>query len=206
MTLFTFFTIIYYIFFAAILILALNVYSRLRSLAKQISHTQIDRSTMDSTHYQSTESFLLHTNPNFPLSALIKILPDTFIGFGILGTFLGFSNGISGMSLTSNVDELFGKLDVFFSGLNTAFVTSIIGVVLSVLFGTILYQWPLNTIKFHCARIYNELSKTQTPAEATKNEFDVYIGSLQRNDKNAPYSAGIYRNASRKIPCGGKKP
>ena len=206
MTIFTFFTIIYYIFFAAILILALNVYSRLRSLSKQIYHTQVDHSTMDSPQYQSTDSFLLYSSPHFPLSALIKILPGTFIGFGILGTFLGFSNGISGMSLTSNVDELFGKLDVFFSGLNTAFVTSIIGVVLSVLFGTILYQWPLNTIKFHCARIYNELSKTQTPAEATKNEFDVYIGSLQRNDKNAPYSAGIYRNASRKIPCGGKKP
>ena len=182
MTLFTFFTIIYYIFFAAILILAFNVYLRLRFLAKQISLLESGK-TDRIEKYQSVESFLLHTNPHFPLSALIKILPGTFIGFGILGTFLGFSNGISEMSLTSNVDELFGKLDVFFSGLNTAFATSIIGVVLSVLFGTILYQWPLNTIKFHCARIYNELSKTQTPAEATKNEFDVYIGSLQEMTK-----------------------
>ena len=183
MTIFTFFTIIYYIFFAAILLLALNVYFRLRSLSKQISLLEIEKTSLNLDFYKSSESFLLYSSPRFPLFALVKILPGTFVGFGILGTFLGFSNGISGMSLTSNVDELFGKLDVFFSGLNTAFATSIIGVVLSVLFGTILYQWPLNTIKFHCARIYNELSKTQTPAEATKNEFDVYIGSLQEMTK-----------------------
>ncbi len=182
MTTFTFFTIIYYIFFAAILILALNVYIRLCLLSKQISLTQIDHGTMDSTHYQSTDSYLLYANPTFPLSSLIKILPGTFIGFGILGTFLGFSSGISGMSLSGNVDELFGKLDGFFGGLNTAFVTSIIGVILSVLFGT-AYQWPLNKIKFHCARIYGELSKTLTPAETAKGEFDSYIGSLQEMTK-----------------------
>ena len=183
MTIFTVFNFIYWGFFAIILILALNVYFRLRALANQIAHTEEKSSEINPVYYQSTDSFLLHSSPNFPLSALIKILPGTFIGFGILGTFLGFSSGISGMRLTGNVDELFGKLDKFFVGLNSAFITSIIGVVLSVLFGTILYQWPLNKIKFHCARIYNELTKTQTPAEATKSEFDAYIGSLQEMTK-----------------------
>lgn len=183
MNVFNIFSIIYWIFFTLILILAVDVYLKLHSLSKQISTNDINKLTLSVESFKSVDLFLLATNPNFPLSALVKILPGTFIGFGILGTFLGFSNGISGMSLSGNVDELFGKLDGFFGGLNTAFITSIIGVILSVLFGTILYQWPLNKIKFHCARIYSELSKTPTPAEVAKVEFDAYIGSLQEMTK-----------------------
>ena len=183
MTIFTFLQIIYYIFFAFVFVLALKGFLKLLSLSKLIVNSDVSKWNFKSEVYYSVESFLLATNPNFPLSALVKILPGTFIGFGILGTFLGFSNGISGMSLSGNVDELFGKLDGFFGGLNTAFITSIIGVILSVLFGTILYQWPINKIKFHCARIYSELSKTLTPAEAAKGEFDAYIGSLQEMTK-----------------------
>lgn len=182
MTIFTFLQIIYYIFFAFVFVLALKGFLKLLSLSKLIVTSDVSKWNFKSEVYYSVESFLLATNPNFPLSALVKILPGTFIGFGILGTFLGFSNGISGMSLSGNVDELFGKLDGFFGGLNTAFITSIIGVILSVIFGT-AYQWPLNKIKFHCARIYSELSKTLTPAEAAKSEFDAYIGSLQEMTK-----------------------
>ena len=173
---------VYYTFFAIIVLLAFAVYFRLRRLASQLAKAETDTSGMSPAHYQSVDSFLLHNSPRFPLAALVKILPGTFVGFGILGTFLGFSNGISGMSLSGNVDELFGKLGTFFSGLNTAFITSIVGVILSVVFG-ILYQFPLNKIRFHCVRIYAELSKTKTPVEATKNEFDVYIGSLQEMTK-----------------------
>ena len=184
MNAFNIFSIIYWIFFTLILILAVDVYLKLHSLSKQISTNDINKLTLSVESFKSVDLFLLATNPNFPLSALVKILPGTFIGFGILGTFLGFSNGISGMRLTGNVDELFGKLDTFFLGLNTAFITSIIGVILSVLFGTILYQWPLNKIKFHCARIYNTLSENQpSPAESAKAEFDSYIGSLQEMTK-----------------------
>ena len=182
MTIFTFLQIIYWFFFGAIFIVAIAVWGRLIKFAKQLSQLKIDNTNLNLEFYQTTEIFLLRSSPNFPLSALVKILPGTFIGFGILGTFLGFSNGISGMSLSGNVDELFGKLDGFFGGLNTAFITSIIGVILSVIFGT-AYQWPLNKIKFHCARIYSELSKTLTPAEAAKSEFDAYIGSLQEMTK-----------------------
>lgn len=170
--------IIYKGAFAFIIILAVFVLLRLCALTRQLAKAEINKNTMTAERYQSAEAYLLYSAPNFPLSALIKILPGTFVGLGILGTFLGFSNGISGMNLTSNVDELFGMLDAFFSGLNTAFITSIVGVVLSVVFGTFC-QWPLNSIKFHCARIYSELAKAQMPAEATKSEFDVYIGSLQ---------------------------
>ena len=181
---FSFFNFIYWLFFVGIVFLALNVYFKLKNLANEISRIDDNSARINPALYQSSESFLLCFSPNFPLSALIKILPGTFVGFGILGTFLGFSNGISGMRLTGNVDELFEKLDTFFIGLNTAFITSIVGVILSVLFGTILYQWPLNKIKFQCTRICNAINKNHVaPAESAKIEFDSYIGSLQEMTK-----------------------
>ena len=168
---------LYYIFSAGIIGLALVVLFRLYALANKIALTQPDVET-EAKPFQDAESYLLFNSPGFPLSALVRILPGTFVGFGILGTFLGFSGGISGMRLSGNVDELFGKLDIFFSGLTTAFISSIIGVILSVIFGTI-FQWPLNKIRFHCERIRNELSVIRSPAERAKNEFGQYIQSIQ---------------------------
>ncbi len=176
---FILFEYIYYIFFVFILALALAVFMRLLILSRKVAKENADINLQNPKDYQNLESFLLRNNRNFPLSALIKIIPGTFVGFGILGTFLGFSKGIAGMRLSGNVDELFGKLDTFFGGLNTAFITSIVGVILSVIFGTLLYQWPVNKIKYHCARIYNELTKNFNPTESAKLEFDTYIGSIQ---------------------------
>ena len=174
----TVFWTVYYSFSAIIIGLAFAVLFRLYALANKIARTKADGKT-EANQFQDAESYLLFNSPGFPLSALVRILPGTFVGFGILGTFLGFSGGISGMRLSGNVEELFGKLDIFFSGLNTAFFTSIVGVILSVLFGTILYQWPLNKIRFHCERIRNELSVIRSPAESAKNEFGQYIQSIQ---------------------------
>lgn len=178
MTLFMVVKIAYYIFFAGILVLASIVYSMLKNLSEKISEKDFDKAELDFEIYKTTESLIMHSYPDFPLSALVKILPGTFVGLGILGTFIGFSDGISEMSLTGNVDELFGKLDIFFEGLNTAFITSIVGVVLSVVFG-IIYQFPLNKIKFHCSRIYNVLIKELDSEEKSKVEFDSYILSIQ---------------------------
>ena len=185
MTTFTVFTIIYYIAFVLLAILAASVYIRLHKAVKLIAGIEKGKTelTLKPEHYKTPDAFLLHTFPNFPISALVKILPGSFVGFGILGTFLGFSSGISGMRLTGNVEELFSKLDTFFLGLNTAFITSIAGVVLSVIYGTFC-QWPLNRIKFHCARITSELERpVPTPAESAKAEFDTYTASLREMTK-----------------------
>lgn len=174
--------VIYYIFFAIIGGLALVVFVRLLTLAVKIARTDAGGAS-DAAQFQSAEAYLLHNSHDFPLSALVRILPGTFVGLGILGTFLGFLNGISEIRLSGTVDELFGKLDVFFGGLNTAFVTSIAGVVLSVVFGTILYQWPLNKIKYHCERIRNKLDANFNPAEDAKQEFGQYVQSIQEMTK-----------------------
>ena len=174
--------IAYYIFFAGLFVLAGIVYSKLKKVSEKISKKELDKAGVNFEIYKTPESFIMHSYPKFPLSALVKILPGTFVGLGILGTFIGFSDGISEMSLTGNVDELFGKLDIFFTGLNTAFITSIIGVVLSVVFG-IIYQFPLNKIKFNCSKIYNKLIKELDSEEKSKVEFDSYILSIQEITK-----------------------
>ncbi|MCQ2583418.1 MAG: hypothetical protein MJ160_05890 [Treponema sp.] len=183
MDVFYIFEIIYYIFFGLLFIIAFKVFFDLISLSKKIKNIDQSNVINNIKDFKSVETFILTNSPNFPLSALIKILPGTFIGFGILGTFLGFSNGIAGMRLTENVDLLFGKLDSFFQGLNTAFITSIVGVVFSVLFGTLLYQWPLNKIKFHCSHIYENNKSEFSPKESAEEEFGLYIDSLRKMTK-----------------------
>lgn len=178
----TFTKTVYYSLYEIIIGLALVVFLWLCKAARKIAKTETTKDEPSAAFFQSiykdAETYLLHNSPGFPLSALVRILPGTFVGFGILGTFLGFSGGISGIPLDGNVDELMGELKGFFGGLNTAFSTSIVGVILSVLFGMI-FQWPLNKIRFHCERIRNELSAVRSPAESAKNEFGQYIQSIQ---------------------------
>ncbi|WP_296028359.1 hypothetical protein [uncultured Treponema sp.] len=100
--LFDIFLIIYYIFFAGLFVLAGIVYSMLKNLSEKISEKDFNKTELNFEIYKNPESFIMHSYPNFPLSALVKILPGTFVGLGILGTFIGFSNGISEMSFSEN--------------------------------------------------------------------------------------------------------
>ena len=57
-----------------------------------------------------------------------------FTGFGILGTFVGLTLGIAG--ILSNMDDMKQGIEVLLSGVNTAFLTSIVGIILSM-----CYTW-----------------------------------------------------------------
>ncbi len=175
--------VLYYLFFTGIVTLAFVVWVRILYLSSKISDMPFVEKDVE-RNYRSVESFLLFSNPGFPVLALAKLLPGTFVGLGILGTFLGFSDGITKLDLSrQDPTEFLNHLDVFFSGLKTAFGTSIAGVILSVLFGTILYQWPLNKIKYHCARLYNDSNEGINFAEGTKTEFDSFLHSIQEMTK-----------------------
>lgn len=63
-------------------------------------------------------------------------LPSSFIGVGVLGTFIGLTIGISGFDTTS-VAAIQGSITTLLSGINTAFYTSIVGMSASLLFGFI---------------------------------------------------------------------
>lgn len=170
---------LYYSFFTVVLVLAVVVWVRLLVLSSQISATKSADKEI-AGKFKNIDTFLLSSNPGFPLLSLVRLLPGTFVGLGILGTFLGFSDGITKLDLSrEDPTEFLNHLDVFFNGLKTAFGTSIAGVILSVLFGTILYQWPLNTINFHCTRLYNEVKEEINLAEGAKSEFNGYVTSIR---------------------------
>ena len=64
---------------------------------------------------------------------LVVQIPGTLTGLGIIGTFVGLLMGISGISFSS-VEAALESVSVLLSGIETAFYTSIAGVILSILF------------------------------------------------------------------------
>lgn len=64
---------------------------------------------------------------------LILQIPGTLTGLGILGTFLGLITGISSIGFSS-VDATLESIELLLRGIETAFYTSISGVILSIIF------------------------------------------------------------------------
>ncbi len=73
------------------------------------------------------EKHLLSANTNL---RLINSIPATLVGFGILGTFIGLTYGISNFQ-TSSTEEIKNSIEILLSGMGTAFVSSIYGMLLS---------------------------------------------------------------------------
>lgn len=76
------------------------------------------------------EKHLLSANTNL---RLINSIPATLVGFGILGTFIGLTYGISNFK-TSSTEEIKVSIEILLSGMGTAFVSSIYGMLLSLVF------------------------------------------------------------------------
>ena len=76
------------------------------------------------------EKHLLSANTNL---RLINSIPATLVGFGILGTFIGLTYGISNFQ-TSSTEQIKDSIEILLSGMGTAFVSSIYGMLLSLVF------------------------------------------------------------------------
>ena len=87
---------------------------------------------------------------HFPLLSIFKLFAGTFVGLGILGTFIGFSSG-----LPADFDE--EQIKLLLSGLKTAFNTSIIGVVTSILYNFLVVQPILNSLNQSAQTLCDEL-------------------------------------------------
>ena len=61
-----------------------------------------------------------------------ELIAGAMTGLGLLGTFIGFMVGIKDLNL--NQDELFGSIKTLMDGMKTAFLTSIFGVIYSLVF------------------------------------------------------------------------
>jgi hypothetical protein len=63
-----------------------------------------------------------------------KSIPGMFVGLGILGTFVGLTLGISDFNFSSS-DKILDSIETLIGGIKTAFLTSLHGISLSILFG-----------------------------------------------------------------------
>lgn len=86
-----------------------------------------------------------------PIQSFLKIIPGTFIGFGILGTFIGFADGLSSINIADSQSLLNGVQNLL-DGLRNAFNTSIVGVLASMLLNFVLIH-PLFNRLDRCSKI-----------------------------------------------------
>lgn len=94
--------------------------------------------------YFGGETYFNDVN-SFPVQSFLKIIPGTFIGFGILGTFIGFADGLSGINIT-NSESLLSGVQHLLLGLKSAFNTSIVGVLASMFLNFIIIHPLFNKL------------------------------------------------------------
>lgn len=86
--------------------------------------------------YFGGETFFNDMN-KLPVQSFLKIIPGTFIGFGILGTFIGFAGGLNDINIADSQSLLDGVQNLL-DGLKNAFNTSIVGVLASMFLNFVL--------------------------------------------------------------------
>lgn len=63
----------------------------------------------------------------------LSVIPSTMTGLGILGTFVGLAIGLNAFDISGNAEEVEAKIVPLMNGIKTAFHTSIIGLIYSLL-------------------------------------------------------------------------
>ena len=86
--------------------------------------------TCDVSDYINEES-VIDENPGRQLGEMV---PGIMVSLGILGTFLGLVTGLSGLTLIEDTDAMLSAVQQLISGMSTAFLTSIFGVIASLIF------------------------------------------------------------------------
>ena len=92
---------------------------------------------------------------------LIRQIPSSLTGLGILGTFIGLIVGIQGIGFSS-VNAALSSVQILLSGIRVAFYTSIAGVILS-LFFNYLYRIAWNMMLRNEGLFINEFHKNVIP-------------------------------------------
>lgn len=63
-----------------------------------------------------------------------------FTGLGILGTFLGLTYGLSGLDMSNNIETLQNSIKKLLSGVESAFVTSLVGIAGALIYSGVHHQ------------------------------------------------------------------
>jgi archaellum component FlaC len=106
--------------------------------------------------YFNPDNLLALTSQKIPILPILKAMPGTYTGLGILGTFMGFSAGLSNFN-PSTTESMQESIRTLLTGINTAFNTSIIGVVLSIMFNFGFLQPLLKRLEQECQILADRL-------------------------------------------------
>ncbi len=113
------------------------------------------RKTDELSYDYFSEMNLLSVSTNLKL---INSIPATLVGFGILGTFVGLTYGISNFQ-TNSASQIKNSIETLLSGMGTAFVSSIYGMLLSLIF-VFLEKVQLNSLHNSIHQFCYKLDKT----------------------------------------------
>ena len=119
-------------------------------------------------------------------------IPEILTGLGILGTFIGLIIGIRGVGFSS-VTAALTSVQALLAGIETAFYTSVVGVILSIVFNMVyrttwnfmLRDLAIFTEEFHL-RIIPSVEEQKIYAES--RDIKTMISLLERLPKNPGYS------------------
>lgn len=118
------------------------------------------------------ESNIIYTLTNY---RLISTASSTLVGFGILGTFVGLTFGISGTNFETT-ETIKVSINDLLSGMGTAFVTSIWAMGLSIIYTICLKNWQSNLSK----RIDNLCFELDEKYKLKQHEIENYRQASQK--------------------------
>lgn len=123
--------------------------------------THTKRTRTNSDLYFDGEHWVSYSFTKIPIEALLRLVPGTLIGMGILGTFIGFAAGITQLGDVSEKtsEELMRGIGFLTSGLTTAFNTSIVGVIMSVIANFLMFNPLKNACDMICQKICDRIDE-----------------------------------------------
>ena len=127
----------------------------------------------DADLYFNSDEIIDNAGLGIPFSVFIKLIPGSFIGLGILGTFIGFSQSVC--FDMSAVDV--GQLKTLFAGLSVAFGTSIVGVLTSIIFNFLISKPLILKMNQNCRMLSDLLD-----AYFFATDADLASAALSRMD------------------------
>ena len=85
----------------------------------------------EKTRHHADEFFELNKLQSY--NSVVEAIPNSLVGIGILGTFLGLSIGVMGLKDQSSAEAIKEGVQSLLGSMSTAFVTSVLGMFFSIL-------------------------------------------------------------------------
>lgn len=113
---------------------------------------------------------------------LIEIIPASFVSIGLLGTFLGIVFGVSELNTRADSEAMRQGVDSLLAGMSLAFESSILGIILSLLYQFGDRMFAFRKLQQHSDLVLEQLDKT-IPIETEVSLLD-QVAKAQETQMN----------------------